>query len=67
MSYRINKVVILKAEPPQTCTDCGEFKETRPYGANMAEICFECAEKNPKLTEAMIAKVLFGKTVRDDN
>lgn len=30
-------------EAPQRCEMCGVIEETRPYGPNGEEICFDCA------------------------
>lgn len=48
-------------EPPQRCEDCGIIAETRPYGQNYEEICFECAMKDEALTEIRAKQLLFGE------
>jgi hypothetical protein len=40
---------------------CGIIAECRPYGPNDEEICFECAQKDPKTTERKMAIYLFGE------
>ena len=48
-------------EPPQRCESCGIIAETRPYGQNYEEICFECAMKDEALTEIRAKQLLFGE------
>lgn len=48
-------------EPPQRCEGCGIIAETRPYGLNHEEICFECAMKDEALTEIRAKQLLFGE------
>ena len=60
MSKRINGVIVIAAEPEMICHECGRIAETRPYGPGFAEICFECGEKDPGLTERNMGIKLFG-------
>jgi hypothetical protein len=60
MSKRHGNVIIIEAEKPQQCDLCGKIAELRPYGPNGETICFECGEKDPKTTERMMGRVLFG-------
>jgi len=53
-------IEIIFAEPPQRCECCGIIAETRPYGFNHEEICFECAIKDESLTEIRAKEFLFG-------
>ena len=46
------KILVIEPEEPQKCEYCGSIAETRPYGKNDAEICFECAMK-PENKEAL--------------
>ena len=48
-------------EPPQRCEGCGIITETRPYGLNHEEICFDCAMKDEALTEIRAKQLLFGE------
>ena len=48
-------------EPPQRCESCGIIAETRPYGLNHEEICFDCAMKDEALTEIRMKQLLFGE------
>ena len=52
---------IIYEEPPQRCESCGIIAETRPYGLNHEEICFECAMQDPTLTEIRMKELLFGE------
>lgn len=60
MSHRIGNVTVICETPPRQCETCGEVKETRPYGPNGQEICYDCAMKNPKATNARMDHVLYG-------
>ncbi len=48
-------------EPPQRCESCGIIAETRPYGLNHEEICYDCAMKDETLTEIRSKQLLFGE------
>ena len=52
---------IILEEPPQRCESCGIIAETRPYGLNHEEICFDCAMKDEALTEIRAKQLLFGE------
>lgn len=60
MSERINHIAIISVEKPQQCDFCGKIEELRSYGPNGECICFECGEKDKKITDKMMHKVLFG-------
>lgn len=60
MSRRIGNVIIIEAEPDMVCFLCGKVAETRPYGPNGEEICWECGQKNKEQTEKMMGIKLFG-------
>lgn len=47
-------------ESPQCCEFCGIIDETRPYGSNGEEICFECAMKDQETTEKKMGEYIFG-------
>jgi hypothetical protein len=49
-------------EPPQRCEFCGVIDETRPYGPDGEEICYDCGMKDPDTTERKMAEYLFGDT-----
>ncbi len=51
---------IICEEPPQRCELCGVIAETRPYGLNHEEICFDCGMKDKALTEIRAGQLLFG-------
>ena len=48
MTDKIGNVVVIYEEPPQKCGFCGKIKETRPYGKDGKEICFDCMTATPK-------------------
>lgn len=37
---------IIESEPAGICELCGKVDETRPYGPNMEEVCFNCGMKD---------------------
>lgn len=57
---------IILEEPPQRCESCGIIAETRPYGLNHEEICFDCAMKDEALTEIRAKELLFGENDNED-
>jgi len=61
MSRRIGNITIIEPEPDRECELCGKVDETRPYGPGGKRICFDCAQKNPKLTKRMMLKYLYGE------
>ena len=60
MSRNVNGIVIIEAEPDLICFLCGKIDETRPYGPNGEEICYECGMKNQEETDRMMGIKLFG-------
>jgi hypothetical protein len=38
---------VIAMEAPSECADCGEVAETRPYGKDGAEVCYDCGMKDP--------------------
>ena len=66
MSKMINGIPVIFAEPPQKCEMCGKIAETRPYGKDGAEVCFECGMKDKATTEKMCKKILFGMGDEDE-
>lgn len=60
MSRNINGLVIIAEEPDFICFLCGKIAETRPYGPNREEICYECAMLDEEGTKRRMGIVLFG-------
>ena len=60
MSHREGNAFIIKPERSQQCDDCGRIAELRPYGPGGSVVCFDCAMKDPKGTEARFAQFLAG-------
>jgi hypothetical protein len=52
---------IIQEESPQACQMCGVIAETRPYGANGEEICFDCGMKDEETTKKKMAEYIFGE------
>lgn len=61
MSRNINGIPVIEAEPEFICFQCGKVAETRPYGPNGEEICYDCGMKDQATTNRMMGKVLFGE------
>ena len=38
-------MLIIEPEPDGVCSYCGAIAETRPYGKDGAEICYDCGMK----------------------
>jgi len=51
---------IIFEELPQRCEGCGIIAETRPFGINHEEICFDCAMKDEAVTQIRMKEFLFG-------
>lgn len=47
-------------EPDGRCDLCGAVEETRPYGPNGENICFDCGMKDEAATQRRMGVVLFG-------
>jgi|FreactTroBogLake_1042271.scaffolds.fasta_scaffold00557_11 hypothetical protein len=57
---------IIYEEPPQRCEQCDVIAETRPYGLNHEEVCFDCAMKDEAVTEMRMKEYLtLGGDVED--
>ena len=53
------RLVFLEAEPDGACELCGRTAETRPYGPDGKEICFDCGERPENRTEVIRRLVAF--------
>lgn len=51
----------IKEESPQRCELCGVIDETRPYGPNGEEICFDCGMKDEETTRKKMAEYILGE------
>lgn len=51
---------IIEAEGKQVCELCGKSAETRPYGPNGEEVCFDCGMKDEEAAKRQAYKLLFG-------
>lgn len=58
MTQRHGKILLIAPEKPRICSDCGKPSECRPYGKNGADICYDCAMKDPETTDAQFKAVL---------
>ncbi len=41
---------VIQEQPPGRCELCGAIEETRPYGPNEEEVCFDCGMKDEAAT-----------------
>lgn len=57
MKYKI----VEQGEYYCTCSQCGLIADTRPYGLNHEEICWDCSQKDPSLTEIRGNEIYFGE------
>lgn len=55
-----NGVVFIAAEPNGKCEMCGKIAETRPYGPNGEEVCFNCGMKDEKAAEKRFHDFITG-------
>lgn len=51
----------IAVEPDRECELCHKVAETRPYGPNGEQVCFECGMKNEKATKRQMSKYIFGE------
>lgn len=51
---------IIQEENPQACQLCGIIAETRPYGPNGEEVCFDCGMKDEDAAIKRMQQLIFG-------
>ncbi len=44
-----------------TCAHCGLIADTRPYGLNREEICWDCSQEDPSLTAIRGNEIYLGE------
>ena len=64
MSFRVNGIVVIAKETDMKCELCGSIEETRPYGPRGERICYDCGQKNQKVTQRQINQKLFGEPIQ---
>lgn len=47
---------LIAAQPPGRCDLCGKVDETRPYGPNGEDVCFDCGMKDKAATRRAFHK-----------
>lgn len=47
MTHMEKGLIFIAPEPPGKCELCGAVDETRPYGPEGKEVCYECGMLNP--------------------
>lgn len=60
MSKNVNGIPVICVEPELLCFICGKIAETRPYGPNGEEVCFDCGMKDERSREIQMNMRLFG-------
>lgn len=58
MTKLIGSTLVIMPEDAGKCELCGTVAETRPYGPNGEDICFDCGMKNEEATIRAFNKVL---------
>lgn len=53
---------IIEGEPDGTCELCGKDAETRPYGPNSEEVCFECGMKDKAAADLGFRRFVLGES-----
>jgi hypothetical protein len=51
---------VIEAERDSTCQLCGAADETRPYGPNGEEVCFDCGMKDERAAIKGFLKFVCG-------
>lgn len=59
MLKKIADTIFTFQEKPKKCDLCGKVEETRPYGPNGENVCFDCGMKDEES-----AKKQFGKALK---
>ena len=52
MTRAIENILLIEKEKPKKCQFCGKIAETRPYGPNGEDICFDCGMSTPMMKKA---------------
>lgn len=52
---------IICDEEDGQCELCGAIEDTRPYGPNGEEVCFDCGKKDQAAIDRGIEEHVFGK------
>jgi hypothetical protein len=56
-----HRVVLITETAPEKCDLCGVVAETRPYGPNGENVCFECGMKDEAAARAGFMRRVDGK------
>lgn len=49
-------------EPDQRCDLCKQVGETRPYGPNGENVCFDCGSKDPEAMDRGFRRYVLGES-----
>lgn len=63
MSHVRGGLFVIEPEPDGRCDLCGKIAETRPYGPNGEEVCFECGMKDEAAAERAFRARLGGRAI----
>ena len=58
-------IILLEAEEPDACEECGTVAETRPYGPGGSRVCIDCGDADPRGVMAEIMKAMGIPTSED--
>jgi hypothetical protein len=61
VTRRVGDIVIIEPEDDGVCDLCGAVEETRPYGPNGEDVCFDCMKKNEPAAKKRF-RALLGET-----
>jgi hypothetical protein len=56
VTRKIGDLLVIEPVDPKVCFVCGKVEDTRPYGPNREEICFNCMISDPELKRAAIER-----------
>lgn len=60
MRGQMSEPGVIKAERVDRCQLCGAIAETRPYGPNGQEVCFDCGMEDEAAAEEHFCQHVFG-------
>ena len=60
MTKKVNGIFVIEEQTSQTCDLCGNLEETRPYGPNGEEVCFDCGMKDKDAAHAALIERMTG-------
>lgn len=52
---------VIEKEPAKRCELCGAIEETRPYGPNGEDVCFDCGMKDEAAAKRGFRRNVLGE------